>query len=348
MSVIESNVYGLWVAAQTAKGTPITTAAKKLVQTAGGVEVNRDDAEQNYSDGDRFGDSFEWVNTLLGGGSPVVMATPKELSYLLWLFFGGETTTGTGPYQHVFKPGASGGKWLGLWQSIGLSTVVRRKFNDCRISSLRIEGSTANKLLRVTPTITSIDPGVVLAADPAVAYAKGTSGAASDNLPWIYTEGKGRFKVNTVVMSGHMQFALVIEDALTPVYGDDGVPYEYVPGAAKVRLEGCSVMLDSVGLARYNESMYGTAAPAADAKPLSSLAGVPTGSWEVDFQRNGAGSSALQRLKIEVPSIRWAPSSPLQPNPDGGVLELPLAGTARKSGSDLVTITANSDEVAHT
>jgi hypothetical protein len=52
-------------------------------------------------------------------------------------------------------------------------------------------------------------------------------------------------------------------------------------------------------------------------------------------------------LKIEIPSIRWAPDVSIAPNPEGGVLELPLAGVARKSsGNPLVRLTMNTDQTA--
>jgi hypothetical protein len=51
VAIVESNVYGLWAAKQAAKGTGATAATKKLIQVGGGINPNRDDGSENWSDG---------------------------------------------------------------------------------------------------------------------------------------------------------------------------------------------------------------------------------------------------------------------------------------------------------
>src|SRR5881409_3127560 len=108
---VESNIYALWAAKQTAKGTPATVATKRLIQVGGDVNTNPDHGLENFSDLDRFGDSADFVNTVIGEGSPVVQMTHDEVAYLSWLFFGAEVFTakavGTSPPKFVFEPGAT-------------------------------------------------------------------------------------------------------------------------------------------------------------------------------------------------------------------------------------------------
>lgn len=345
MPVAESNIYAFWVAAQTGKGTPATAATKRPIVVAGDLDLSKDDGSENFSDLDRFGDQSDYVNTVTGGGSLTVEAQTNELAYLCWLFFGNETFTalvaGTTPPTYVFTPGANTGKWATFWKRVGMGTIVRRKFNDCRISSIRFEGSTANKIVKVIPNIISLDPGEVFATDP-------TPGLNTTQDPLVYTEGKGTFTLDGTVFTGHSQFAVVVDDGLAPVYGDDVVPYELVPGNANIMLDGITMLLDDTALARYNTLVYGTAAPAAGTKPLKSIP--PTGSYTFDITRGTL--AARQRFKLEIAGVKWNPDVAIPPNPDGGAIELAFGGSMRKvAGQPAIRITVETgtgDNLAHT
>lgn len=327
MPVVESNIHAFWVASQpSGKGTPATVAQKRLITVAGDLDVNRDDGAENFSDLDRFGDSADFVNTITGGGSLTVEAQANEAAYLCWLFFGNETFTaksvGVSPPKFEFEPGANIGKWATFWKRVGMSTIFRRKFNDCRISSLRIEGSTANKVVKIIPTVISLDPGEVFTSDPAVAI-----NATQD--PFVYTEAKGTFTVDGTVFTGHSQFAVTIDDGLAAVYGDDVVPYDLIPGNAQVNLEGITMLLDDASLARYNTQFYGTATPTAGTKPLKTIPAL--GTYSFDLVR-GTLDNRL-RMKVELGSVKWAPDVAVPPNPDGGAIELAWGGQARKNAA---------------
>src|SRR4051794_8932284 len=115
---IESNVYALAVCSQTNNTTPATAPSKRLIQVAGDFSVAREDGSENWSDLDRFGDSTDFVNTLIGNGNPSFEAQANELAYLCWLFFGQETFTaknvGAGtqkPPKFIFTPGTTTGYW---------------------------------------------------------------------------------------------------------------------------------------------------------------------------------------------------------------------------------------------
>ena len=162
MPLLEPNFYGLWGGAQTAKGTPQTVPAHRLIQVAGDFNIARDDGSENYSDLTKYGAATDWVNSVLGNGAPVCEASPSELAWLLWAFHGAETVTAvTGPpavQKHTFIPSSGRGKYCTFFARVGQSVIRRQQFNDSIITQVTIEGSTANKAVRVTPSILSLDP----------------------------------------------------------------------------------------------------------------------------------------------------------------------------------------------
>jgi hypothetical protein len=330
--VVESNIYGLWVSGQKDRDTAATLAVHKLIQVGGDFDVAREDGSENWSDGSRFGSQTDFINTLVGNGAPQIEAQSDSLAYMLYLFFGGETYTAkvpaTSPPKFEFTPGSSGGYWSTWWKRVGLSTIVRQKFNKCKIGTIRIEGSTANKIVKVTPTVISLDPGEIFTVDPVI-----TMGTQQ---PFVYTEGEGRFEIDGDVYNGHSQFAVVITDALTAIYGDSVTPYELFPGNANITLEGVTLHLDDVELGRFYTQIYGTDTPLAGAKPLKS---VPSwGSYTIDLQKPDTAAvpdlAKRQSLKIEIPHVKWAPALDLAPKPDGGVIEHALAGSVRLVSPD--------------
>jgi hypothetical protein len=327
---VESNIYGLWAAKQTAKGSPAATASKQYRQVAGDFAVNREDGSENYSDLDRFGDTADFVNTLIGQGNPTIQATPKELAHLCWLFFGTEVFTaavgGTSPAKHVFEPGASTSFWATFWKRVGVSDVVRHKFNDCKLSALRFEGSSANKIVKVMPTILSLDPGEIVAADPTGATIPDHSDA---NRPFLFTEGAGAFTIDGSAFTGASQFALTIDNGDAPYYGDDVVPINTTPGNPTITLESITMVLDAASLQRYNSIIYGSATPAPGAKPIKTLPAL--GSYGFTIQR-GTLNNRVQ-FKVEIPQVKWSPDLAIPPNPDGGPVEIALTGAMRKQAA---------------
>lgn len=278
MTLLESRTEGLWLAKQSAKGTPATTADKQLRKVGGDINVNRDDGEQNYSDGSRFGDTVRYVNTLLGEGSPVFQGQAGTVAHLLALFLGSESVSqvGTsGNYDHVITPGASGSYITG-WKKVGASVgPLRQKFNDGRLVSLRLEASSANKVMAVTPQLTFADPGEIFTSDPVKAL--------DTDDPFFFTEGVGRWNIDGTNYAGHSSFANVLGDAATPWYGEAVTPYDFGFGLANALLEAITLALDSAGLARYYLQIYGTSTPALAAKPLKTMPG--KGSYTVDLRK---------------------------------------------------------------
>jgi hypothetical protein len=159
----ELQIYGLWAGKQTAKGTALVAPAKRFKQVAGGFNVVREDGSENYSDATQFPSTTDWINTMSGNGQPGIEATPEELAWMLWAAEGGETTSAvTGPpakTKHTAVPLPGLGHWHDWTDRQGSQVIDRWRHNDCQISQLQVEGSTANKAVRVTPSIVSLDPG---------------------------------------------------------------------------------------------------------------------------------------------------------------------------------------------
>lgn len=320
---VESNIYALWMSAQHDAVTPATVGVKRLIQVGGDFDINRDDSGENYSDLDRYGNSTDWVATLVGTGTPVIQCTTNELAYLCWVFFGAETFTirsaGSTPAKFVFIPGVTTGFYSTWWKRVGLSTIHRAKFNKCKIGSLKLEGSTATKALHATFGIDSLDPGEVFTSDPVPA-------TMPTQTPFIYTEGQGQWTIDGATYTGQSQFSITVSDANAVVYGDDVVPMAIVPGNAQITIDGLTMILEDQELARFNTQIYGTASPTGGTKPIKTLPAL--GSYVATFTRGLL--DARESIKIELPGVRWSPSLSIPPAPDGGVIEHALTGGMRK------------------
>ena len=335
MTAIENRIGGAWWAKQTAKGTPATTADKRGRWVAGDMNVARDDGNENYLDGQRFPDSVDFVNQVLGNGNPSFQGQSGVVAHLAYLMSGQETVTGAAaPYTHVATPNNTGSFWSTWWKTVGQTVKLQQKFNDAKLVSLRFEGSTAAKVLRVTPTFVSLDAGEVYTTDPIKAD-DGTS-------PILWTEAEAAISINGAVVRGQSSFAFVIGDAVTPWFGDSVIPQDVAYGPGTVTIENLTLLVDAAGLAHYNSQIYGTATPAAAAKPLHVQPAL--GSYTINFTR---GTS--EQVMIEVPGLRWTPDMAIPPNPDGGPVELAIGGAARKSGvNPMYRITTKNADPAYT
>jgi hypothetical protein len=325
--LLENRVYALWVGKQTAKGAPNNNPSKRLIQVAGELGTAVDTGSENWSDLSKFGSVTQWVNSVLGNGTPGIEATPTELAYLLWLFHGAESVSAiAGPpaaSRHEFVPSLGGGHWATFATRMGQSIIRRHQFNDCRIGQLVIEGSTGAKAVRVTPTVISLDPGEVRAADPAAAIPA--------SVPFLYTDGAGAYEVDGDVFRGQSQFTLTLNEGLTPVYGDDTRPHDVAQGDAGATI-AATLLLDSDANALWNEKVYGSAAPAAGSKPLSRVAPIGGYGFRLE-QTNDSGAVNGRAFDFESDRIQWAIPDYPGPNPDGGSTEIAMAGTLRGNGT---------------
>jgi len=342
MALLENRLEGFWVGVQTAKGTAATTAAKRGRKVGGGTAVNVSRGAEVYSDGNRFPSRTHYVDTVLGEGNPVMQMQPDVTGYLNWLILGSETVVGAAdPFTHTAKPTVgSPGKWFSSWKLVGESIVQRQRHADCRMTSLRMEASAANKVAKITPSFTILDPGEVV--NPAGGTAPALPAAAdSGNAPVFHTESEGAFQINAVVHRGIASWAVVINDAVTPAFGDAVTPYDVAFGMSEIMLDGITLLVDGQGLTFYNVQTYGSATPAAGTKPQKVVPAA--GAFTVDMVK-----SANRSVKIACPDVLWAAPPSIEGNPEGGVTELALAATANTPGTgDIISVISKSSDPAY-
>lgn len=416
----------------------MTAGTKRLRWVGGDMQVNRADAQEEYSDGSLFGDTVDWVNTLVGNGAPVVQGQSGVIAYLLWLAGGQEVVTGgvsavqtipagtatagtftlaytvaagpsqgtwttgpiafnataaavltalqgaTGPagtpnplsltgavtaaggpvsttpvtltfggplanmpvpllvinttgltgtigpvstttvgagFQHVATPADTGGFYSTWVKSVGKTVVHRDQFNDCRIQSLRLEGSSASKLVKATLTWVSLDPGQGIAADP--------TKTDDGTKPLLYTEAQGTFTIDGAVFTGHSAFASTLSWGLVEYYGDGATGQDFTNTVAKATLDAATILLDAQGISRYNQQIYGTPTPAPTQKPMQVVPA--NGSYSCQFSRvNQYTGLVSESVKYEMPGVKWNPNLNIPANPAGGPVEFPMAGEMRK------------------
>jgi hypothetical protein len=331
--MLEPNYYGLWGGKQTAKGTANTAPPVRYVQVGGDFNLTRDDGVERWSDLTKYGNATDWVNSVTGLGEPVLETTPTELAHLLWLFHGAETVTAvTGPpaqSKHQFTPQAGRGHWATFFRRIGQSVTQRQQFVDCMIGRVQIEGSTANKAVRVTPRILSLDPGEVRTADPAAAIPTDKS--------FLFTDASSSFTIDGVVIRGHSAYTFVADEDLSVVYADDVVAHDIVQGTANATI-AVTLYFDADALARWNVLVYGSAAPVQGTKPSKRVPAL--GSYSFSHkQRDAAGALNGRQFDLTIPGVKWTIPDAPGPNPDGGAVEVTMNGQMRPvSGQPPYTI----------
>jgi hypothetical protein len=337
LGLVESKIYGLWIAKQAKRGEAAAAAIKRLRQVTGNVKVDRSDGREKFGTDSRFGSAQHFVDSIMGSGDPGIQAQPGPLAYLLYLFAGQETVEvgageEAGVETHIITPAAAGGFWATVWKKVGVSDVVREKSADCKIGQVVIEGSTGQKVVRVTPTIASLDPGEKVAADPVKAF--------DGDDAFLYTEGESAFEINEEVIRAQSQFQITINEALEPVMTDSVVPLELAAGEPEVTV-ALTLALNTDGLAIYNREVYGSAEPAPGTKPLKTLPAI--GAYEFLLEKSKELSFGL-----ELPGVKWTPDVAVEPNPAGGLTEVSLAGEFQEvAGQPAWRATVKNADVAY-
>jgi hypothetical protein len=325
----ELQIYGLWAGKQTARGTANAAPGKRFKWLGSGpFQPGRTDGSEQWSDLTMFPGITDWVDTISGAGAPDIEATPEELAWLFWALEGGESTAAvTGPpakTKHTTVPLPGIGHWLTFQDRQGSSVLQRRQYVDCQIGQLVVTGGTQAKAVRVTPSVISLDPAIIAAADPAAAL--------TAKIPFLYTDGTSRFSIDGTVFRGHSAFTLTVNKDLQPVYADDTVVHDVAIGNAGVTIS-VTLYFDSNALAQWNKLVYGVVNPAAGVKPLRTVAAL--GSYGFDLRaRDGAGAVNGDKFVLALAGVKWnVPDAPA-PNPAGGAGEITLAGSGRISGSN--------------
>ena len=266
------------------------------------------------------------TNSLTGGASPtgtMTMTTPGIKN------------------KHTFVPIPGIGFWSSWFRRVGQNLLTRHQFNDCQISQLVYEASTGAKAGRVTSALMSLDPGEVKAADPVTAL--------TAKRPFLHTDGVGAFSLQGAVHRGLSQFQVTLNEDLQPVSADDVTVYDLIMGNASAAI-AATLYFDADGLARWNEQVYGVAAPITGAKPVKTLPSL--GAFVHDLQAKDPDDAFVNgdRVVFTASGVKWSLPDMPDPNPDGGTAEIALAGALRTplAGGNLYTIDVYNDDVAYT
>jgi hypothetical protein len=338
---IASNIFALWAGKQAGVGAPAATATKMLRQVDGMLAIQRELASVGFGDGRIFANGTDYTNTLVGGGSPVVLAQPGAAGWLIAQAFGSDAFTagaGGAPSTHVLTPSNGAQPWLTFWTTVGAGAVsTKQRFGDCRIASLTLAASQAQKDCRVTAQLLSLDPGIPYATDPVR--------VDDGDEPFLWTQAEGTFNIDgrgVGVVTTISEMTLTWAWALTPWYGDSVVPRALVPARGEVTA-AYTLLLDDQTLPIYNLIHYGTETPAAGAAPQR---GVHYGS--VDFTMSYGTGDDARSLRIELDRIAYRTDVAAAGRVDGGPIEMAIGGTVRYpiGGGPITRVTAVNADAA--
>lgn len=267
------------------------------------------------------------VNTsALTGGTPagaVVRTTPGVRNKKLF-----KPTLGISPH------------WFTFYRRLGLSVVERTRMVDCLIGGWTIAGGNGdNKVVRITPTVLSLQPGQWQTSDP-------TDPFPADR-PWLYTDAEGTWMIGGEVYTGQSETTVSAQQERTPQYGDRVTPHDLSVGGASFSVAS-TLLGDQQAADLRNEQLYGTATPAANQAPSSSIP--PVVSYSGQFkQREPDGFTNGNDLKVTVPGMQLnVPPAPA-PAAGGGVPTLQFAGSLFPvAGQDPYSIEVWTDEPVFT
>ena len=265
MTELESNYYALWAAAQPQRGADPIAAFRRLRWLgAGAIALRRADGTEPYSDLSKYPANADWIDSLTSSGDPVCHGTPIEAAFLFWLLHGQETVVAVaGPpaaSRHEFRPSTTRPHWVSFRQRIGNVVKNVQDHDDCLVTRIALECSTANKAMRITPRVLSLDPAKVAPAlEPA--------DVGPAERMFLFTDGSGSYTIDGQVFRGATQFVFTIDEALEPDYADDTQAFDVVQGTPTVTV-GATIKLDQDGLEQWYTMIYGTPTPVAGTRPL--------------------------------------------------------------------------------
>lgn len=332
--VMEPGQYQYWIGPQSAQGTAAADAALTVSPaiTGGSVSTNLNAGVTRWPQySQRFWGAVRYVDSLTGAGELTCVGHPSNIGRLLrWMLGGTDTVSGAGPYTHTLATAAAS-QWLTIVRKVGVNEGTGagapriERYNDCRMTQLVIQGSTADKTVTITPTFIVADPAETRTTSPAATIPV--------ERPFVYTDGTGAFKFSTntgtaVVNPDTTSFTLTISEPQNPAPGDGIVPLGFTPGEATVTW-AIEATAATAALTEYNRLIYGSATPfaAPGAKPSTALPSA--GSVDIDLSYGSAG--ALRSLSLASSTVQFTPSGELPTSNDGQHATITFTGEATGS-----------------
>lgn len=305
MPGISSAIGYIGGAKQTVKGTGIANPAWKL-PLAARPSLRPVKTRNRYTVTDLGRDMGPaYTSQMLVQGDFQVYAEPQQLASLFYYALGANADAGTTPnYTHTETP-ANDLPWVTFFRMVG--NQIFEQFVDCKVTSIRVEGSAGNALL-VTISVVGIQ-AVFSAAD--------FTGAIVAPAGLLYPEGFGALKIDTVAQP-ITDFAIEVNNNLSPFQADNYTLQDVDPGKREVTLSFTMRFTGAIAQPDYRAFFYGSDVGTA----LSPV--VAQHAFDFLFTRNANSS-----LELLLPQVEYA-SVPVDADPGGAPIEVAVSGTVEK------------------
>lgn len=314
MAGLRGNIADIIAQKQTALGTPATWAAASSVKNAfagGNIQPVREVNNLSETDASRdIGVSF--ASTTGVEGSPEIYVRDESISFWLWAALGSTAVTGSSNYVHTVTPGNTL-PYLTIWKDLG--ATLYEQFQDCKVGSLNIKAEAGQ------PLTATIGVNGLQSTRLAAAVDNATPKAIEDSLVYNYN-------VATVTLGGSAtalvrSFELNIENNLTRQQTDAFVGLDVYEGTREVTLS-FDLIFDT--LTEYNKFHYGGAAGTTVSSSVFTTSAV------FDF----AGTGVNNNINFSLPSIAYTQFD-VEPQPGGDAVVVPVAATAQRNASPVLT-----------
>lgn len=308
--MVAPNVAEIAFAKQSAKGTPNTTAAHRLLM-AGGDQPHPMVTQDWYQEttGQRM-QYDRYVSEAHVEGAPQHYVMPASIGELIRGALGSISSSGTAPTTHTITPAATL-PWYTVWRK--LSTLVYERFTDCKVKSIVIHGESGRPL---TVTVTWL--GITSQRKTSAVYATEVTVTKEVTNRFLHYDGAGALLVEGVAVASINSFDLTIENNATAEAGDSLAPNDISEGGLDVTLRASQLFTSA---ALRDRLLYANASPADNAAITTTLLELSsTPPIQFTWTRVAAGGPevslavALARVSVEPFEVQptTAPSPALR------------------------------------
>lgn len=293
--MVAGNIHDLGWAIQTTKGTASAASIQRSGIMGGGLNPAPDIADVEESSGARLRNTA-FLTGSHGEGEPVIAARPNIMGILLYGAMGAKAVTGAGdPWTHTFTLAATQ-PYLTVWRNIGIGAGAAAAFEryiDTKVTRLQLE-SQAGGVLAATVGVLGINPQFKTAAE--------ATAAIEATEPFLHTDMKGQFLVETVAASGIRHVTINMTTGVTGSAGDDVIFDTLDEGMQEITIVTEQTITD---WALWNRFHYGTASPADNAVHTGGVVELAGSGLDVKWsKRTAARAVATPERSLQVTATR--------------------------------------------
>jgi hypothetical protein len=288
--MVAGNIADLGFAIQATKGTPAASSSERSYLMGGGLQPARAVADIEETSSGRLRNSA-FVQSVAVEGDPQMAVRPNMIGLLLYAAMGAKAVTGASdPYTHTLTLAATQ-PYMTIWRSLGAALFER--FTDCKITNLTIEAG-AGGVLTVTAGITGLSPAFQTAAE--------ATATAETTEPFLHTDGKGQFLVETVAIASISRVSLSIGTGSAITYGDSITGDQVAEQMQAITLEVDQTISN---FAEWNRFHYGTTTPTNNTPAIPGI--IELAGTGIDFKwskRTTAGVDATPARSLQITATR--------------------------------------------